>query len=73
MDKEDNVMYEKLGLRDRLLISFFGWVTGIRLLNPPEYVLTEEERVIRKVKHSSIEKESDYTNVSMAEVGVSLH
>ena len=66
-------MYNKLGLRDRLLVDFFGWVTGIRLLNPPNYALTEEERAIRKVLPSSIERESDYTNFSMADGSVLLH
>jgi hypothetical protein len=63
-------MYKKLGLKDRLLVGLFGWVTGIRLLNPPENIFTDEEEATKKSMHASKEKESDYTNVSIADVGV---
>lgn len=38
-------MYRDLGMRDRLLVHFFGWVTGIRLLNPTKGRVEEEEGV----------------------------
>ncbi len=37
-------MYSKLGIRDRILIDFFGWVTGIRILNPSRQYTTREEK-----------------------------
>lgn len=66
-------MYEKLGIRDRILIDFFGWVTGIRMLYPPEYLLTDEERAIEKVMPSVMEKEPDDNVICMMDGGLSIH
>lgn len=72
-DNKEAVMYEKLGIRDRILVNFFGWVTGIRMLYPPEDLLTDEERTIKTVIPPVIEKESDDNNIHMMDGGASIH
>ena len=44
-------MYRKLGIKDRILIDFFGWVTGIRILNPSSNHTAHEKRAIAKGMH----------------------
>ena len=40
-------MHSDMGIRDRFLIRFFGWVTGMRLLNPSKDPFTDQEEGIR--------------------------
>ena len=39
-----------MGIKDRLLINFYGWVTGIHLLSSPKSLSTEEEKALTGLK-----------------------
>ena len=66
-------MYRKLGIRDRILIDFFGWVTGIRLLNPSRHHITDEEMAVRKTMPYYYDEGIGNEDANLMDGGGSIH
>ncbi len=66
-------MSDKLGLRDRILIDFFGWVTGMRLLNPPKFSFPREKRRTTGAMLPIENKGSPHICTSLVDAGPTIH
>ena len=66
-------MYSKLGIRDRILIDFFGWVTGIRLLNPSRNHTNHEEKSAGKGIPCFYDETLRHESINLMDGGDSIH